>query len=117
MCRAGFATYLLSIVLFINNVFHGAVYMLITGLLLLLAVLNYGVLIQNDPPLRIIFPDATLRPKFNYSFYLTLVTGAVTSILACVILLVDFIYPRRTAEFFHHSVIDDDASYEVIIIS
>lgn len=86
--------------------------MLITGLVLLLAVLTYGVLIQNDPPLRIVFPDATLRPKFNYSFYLTLVTGALTSFLACVIFLVDCICPRKTATFFHHSIIEDDTIFE-----
>ena len=90
--------------------------MLLTGLLLLLAVLTYGVLIRNDPPFQIVFPDATLRPKFSYSFYLTLVTGVVTSILASMIVLIDCVYPRKTAEFFHHSVIEDDAYCEVSII-
>ena len=87
--------------------------MLITGLMLLLATLSYGILIQNDPPLEIVFPDATLRPRFSYSFYLTLVTGIVTCALACLILLADYYSPRKIASFFHHSVIKDDTMFEV----
>ena len=87
--------------------------MLITGLILLLATLTYGVLIRNDPPFRIPFPDAVLWPKFSYSFYLTVSTGGATVFLALVLLLVDYINPRKTAAFFHHSYIEDDTMFEV----
>lgn len=87
--------------------------MLLTGVILCLASLTYGVLIQNDPPLRIHFPDDILRPNFNYSFYLTVATGGVTTLLACVILLIEKFSPRKTATIFHHTVIEEDTIFEV----
>ena len=87
--------------------------MFLTGCMMLLAILTYGVVTANDPPLRIIFPDNILRPKFNYAFYLTLITGIFTTILACIILLMNFLYPRKVAKVFHHGLIADDSIFEV----
>jgi len=87
--------------------------MLVTGLILLMATLSYGVLIQNDPPFRIPFPDGILRPKFSYSFYLTGCTGFMTTVVAIVVVLMDIHYPRKTATIFHHSYIEDDTMFEV----
>ena len=87
--------------------------MLLTGLLMLLACFTYGITIRNDPVLEIHFPDATLQPKFNYAFWLTLVTGTGTVCLALVIALVDRCWPRKAAAFFHHSTIIDDILFEV----
>ena len=87
--------------------------MLLTGLLMLLACLTYGVTIRNDPSLEIHFPDATLRPSFNYAFWLTLVTGSLTVILALVISYVDSYWPRNAANVFHHSTIIDDDIFVV----
>ena len=103
-----------SIALFIISVRHGAYFMFLTGVMMCLAGLTYGVLIQNDPPFLVRFPDAVLRPKFNYSFYLTTVTGVVTMVCACLIVCMDFIYPRKVASFFHHALTEEDTVFEVI---
>lgn len=87
--------------------------MFLTGLLMLLASFSYSVLIQNDPPFRIPFPDGVLRPAFDYSFYLTICTGGLTAILGLLLLLAKEYFPRKTAAFFHHSYIEDDAIFEV----
>lgn len=87
--------------------------MALTGSIMLLACLSYGVVIQNDPPLQIHFPDAVLRPSFNYAFYLTLVTGILTVFGGIVIVLMDWVYPRTIAAFFHMGMIEDDAVFEV----
>ncbi len=98
---------------FIVSIRYGAFYMLLTGLVFLLSALTYGVVIQNDPPLRIYFPNAVLRPHFNYSFYLAIGTGTLTCLIALLILLIDYIAPRTSARIFHHSSIEDDEVFEV----
>lgn len=112
--RTGFATYLVAILLFIVNVRQGAYFTFLTGAMMCLAALTYSVLIQNDPPLRIHFPDAVLRPNFNYSFYLTLITGILTILAAMVIIVMDILWPRKIATFFHHTLTEDDVIFEVI---
>lgn len=87
--------------------------MFLTGAMLCLAALTFSIVIQNDPPLQVHFPDAILRPKFNYSFYLTAATGVMTCILACIVLVMQNLYPRKVALFFHHTLLEDDAIYEV----
>ena len=87
--------------------------MFLTGALMLMAALTYGVVSQNDPPLRIYFPNDVLRPTFNYSFYLTLFTGLLTVVLATVVVVMDIFYPRKIATFFHHALIEDDNIFEV----
>lgn len=89
--------------------------MLITGLLMLLASATYGLTILNDPPLKIPFQDDVLRPHFKASFYLVLFTGLGISILAIGIVIGDYIWPRKMAEVFHHSIIADDIIFQVTI--
>ena len=87
--------------------------MFLTGAMLGLAALTYGVLVQNDPPLRIPFQDGVIQPMFSYSFYLTAITGGLTMIASIVILLLNWIWPRKVASFFHHSIVEDDTIFEV----
>ena len=113
ICRLAFATYLLSIMLFICNIRRGGYFMFLCGVMQLLAALTYGVVSQNDPPLRVYFADNVLRPTFNYAFYLTLFTGLLTVVLAGVVVVMDIFYPRKIATFFHHALTEDDVIFEV----
>ena len=112
-CRIAFTTYILSILFFVHVISYGALFMLLTGLLMLLACLTYGVTIRNDPSLEIHFPDATLRPSFSHGFWLTLFTGIFTVCLAMLISYVDRYWPRQTAIIFHHSTTDDQDIFVV----
>ena len=87
--------------------------MFLTGSMMGLAALTYGVVVQNNPPLTIPFQDGVIRPTFNYSFYLTVITGGLTMIAAIVIIIMDIFWPRKIATFFHHSLVEDDAIFEV----
>ena len=87
--------------------------MLITGLMMCLSCLTYGVVIQNDPPLRIYFPNEALRPVFTYAFYLCLFTGLLTILGAGIVILMDIFYPRKIAAFFHHAHIEEDDVFQV----
>lgn len=115
-CRCGFATYLLSILIFIFNVRNGAYFLFLTGAMLCLAPFTYGIVIQNDPPFKIPFQDGVLIPTFDYSFYLTAATGGVTILLSIIIVIMDIFWPRKIATFFHHSLVDDDSVFEVILL-
>lgn len=88
--------------------------MFLTGVMMCLACLVYGVVIQNDPPLTIHFPDDVLRPGFNYAFYLTGATGILTILGACLVVLINILYPRKSATFFHHALTLEDTTFEVI---
>lgn len=94
--------------------------MLMVGLLMVLASFSYAIIIINDP--RIFFPFAdehgemvSLKPDFGWSWYLNLITGIVTCMLAVVVLFVNFIWPRKAAVFFHHSVVEEDEFFQVKI--
>ena len=87
--------------------------MFLTGALMCLACITYGVGVQNVPPLVVHFPDGVLRPKFNYAFYLTGATGVLTIFGAFVIVLMDTLYPRKIASFFHHALTLEDATFTV----
>ena len=78
-----------------------------------LAVLTYGVVIINDPPLKIPFQDDTIRPQFNYSFWITLCTGVVLTLAAVIVMIADIFWPREVAKMFHHGTIADDSIFEV----
>ena len=91
--------------------------MFLTGVMLCLAALTYSVMVQNDPPLRIHFPDDVLRPTFGFSFFLTIITGILTIKGACVVLVMNFCAPRKVAIFFHHTTIEDDTIFDVSIFS
>lgn len=87
--------------------------MIITGLLMLLAAASYGLITINDPPLQIHFPDGILKPNFRASFYLVLFTGLGACILGVAIVIADYIWPRKVAQIFNHSVIADDIIFQV----
>ncbi len=117
ICRAGFATYLVSILLFLYVIRWGAIYLLFTGLLMVLAAASYGLIILNDPPLQIHFQDDILIPHFKAPFFLVLFTGLGASILAVAIVIADYMWPRKVAQIFHHSIIEDDVIFQVTIQS
>lgn len=83
---------------------------------MLLAAASYGLIIINDPPLQIHFYDGVLKPHFKASFYLVLFTGLGASILAVAIVIADYIWPRKVARIFNHSIIADDIIFEVTIL-
>lgn len=80
---------------------------------MVLASASYGLIILNDPPLKIHFADDILRPHFKAPFYLVLFTGLGATILAIIIVIVDRICPRKVAVIFHHSIIADDVIFQV----
>ena len=80
---------------------------------MILACVTYHVTIANDPELEIHFPDQTLKPTFNWGFWLTLWTGIFVVIGAVVIRIMEWYSPRKTAAFFHHNVILDDDFFQV----
>ena len=84
---------------------------------MLLACATYGLTILNDPPLEIHFYDDVLRPRFRASFYLVLFTGLGASILAIIIVIADYMWPRKVAKVFHHSIIEDDIIFQVCKIN
>lgn len=112
-CRLAFATYLYSILLFLNNICYGAYFMLMTGCLLIMASFTYALQIQNDPPFKIPFPNGILRPTFSLSFYMTAITGVLTAVMAGMVLLMNYLNPRMTSVLFHHTYIKDDTTLEV----
>ena len=117
-CRCAFGTYILSILLFIFVIRLGAWFMLLTGLLMVLACFAFGIIIINDPPVAIPFANeiqGTVRvtPTFGWSFILTLVTGVALVILGVVILLLDYFFPRQIATVFHHSTVEEDEFFQV----
>lgn len=116
--RVAFGTYLLSILLFIFVIRYGAWFMLITGMLMVLACFAFGIIMINDPPLAVPFAnpiqgEVFVRPTYGWSFILTIVTGNVVWFLALVILLMDYFMPRRIAVVFHHSIVEEDEFFQV----
>lgn len=91
--------------------------MIITALVMIFACFSYGILIINDPDLIIPFADGSgpvlLEPKFDWSFYLVLLTGIVAFLLGVVILLMDYFFPRKIAVVFHHSIVEEDEFFLV----
>ena len=87
--------------------------MFLTGAMLCLAALTYRLLIKNNPPFQVHFPDAVLRPDYSYSFYLAIATGVLTILGSGVILFMSVVWPRKIATFFHHAIIEDDTMFEV----
>ena len=117
LCRTAFGTYILSMLLFIFVIRLGAWFMLITGLLMVLACFAFGILIINDPIVAIPFANeiqGTVRvtPAFGWSFYLTLLTGIAVVILAVAVLAVDYFFPRQIAVVFHHSTVEEDEFFQ-----
>ena len=116
--RLAFALYLLTIVLYIFVIRLGAYFTMLTGIIMILACFAYGVIILNDPKMKIPFANPVdhvvfLDPQFGWSWYLPLFTGIGTLILGLVVLLFDFFLPRKIAVVFHHSVVEEDEFFAV----
>ena len=127
-CRLCFALYLITIILFIFLIRYAAILMTIIGILMTIigilmvfACFTYGIIILNEPPLVLPWnkpncpltsadEDCTIfmTPTFNWSWYLTLITGLATTFLALLILFLDYFFPRIIAPVFHHNVVEDD---------
>lgn len=69
-----FATWLVANILFKSVIEYGAYYLGLTGLLQLLANIIWAV-VRNANTLVIPFEDAELKPKYGFSFWLTLSNG------------------------------------------
>ncbi len=85
---------------------------------MVLACFSFGLIILNDPKMRIPFANeeegaVLIDPEFGWSWYLTLVTGILTFFLGIFILVMDFFFPRKIAVVFHHSIIEDDDFFQV----
>ena len=113
LCRLSFATYLMAILLYIFVIRYGAWWTVITGSVMILACFSYGVIIINDPELKIPFQDDILEPKFGWSWYLVLFTGIATLFLGFGIIVLDMFRPEWTAAIFHHSLTHDDEFFQV----
>lgn len=118
MFRLAFATYLLAILLYIFNIRDGAIFTIFTGLIMLLAIFAFGVIIINDPEMKIPFANEEegtvfIDPKFGWSWWLALWTGLGTLTIGIVVYVMDFFFPRKIAVVFHHSVLEEDDFFEV----
>ena len=78
-----------------------------------LAVLQYYLVIMNDPELSIHFPDGDLKPEFSWAYWTTMSGGILTIVTSLWVLILDYISPRRAAILFHHSVTLDDSMFMV----
>ena len=91
---------------------------MLTGSIMILACFAFGVIILNDPKMKIPFSNPVdhtvfVDPQFGWSWYLTLFTGIGTLVLGLVVLLMDFFLPRKIAVVFHHSVVEEDEFFAV----
>ncbi len=85
---------------------------------MILAIFAYGIIIENDPKMKIPFANEEegavfVDPHFGWSWGLTLATGICTLILGCVVLFMDYFFPRQIAVVFHHSILEDDDFFQV----
>ena len=91
--------------------------MVLTGLIMILAVFAFGVIVINDPELKIPFADdhtaVFIEPKFGWSFYLPLFTGIALFFLGIAIYMMDYFIPRKIAAVFHHSIVEEDEFFQV----
>lgn len=116
--RIGFATYLLSMLLFIFVISTGAIFMFYTGLMMVCASASFGIIIINSPPLKVPFGNIEgavtfLFPSFGWAWWLTLVTGIVTMGLAILVWVLNYFMPRKIATVFHHSIVEEDEFFQV----
>lgn len=108
-----FATYLVSMLVFIFAIRLGAYWMLCTGLVMLLGSFAFAIIVQNDPPIKIPFSDGILVPDFGWSWYLVLFTAIAVIALSLIVLALEFFLPRSAAAIFHHSVVEEDDFFQV----
>ena len=117
-CRLAFALYLLTILLYIFVIRLGAYFTMLTGSIMVLSCFAFGIIILNDPKMKIPFANPIdhvvfIDPQFGWSWWLPLFTGIALIILGFVILLLDFFLPRKIAVVFHHSVVEEDEFFVV----
>ena len=80
---------------------------------MIMAIFFYGIIIINDPELKIPFgTNYIIEPHFGWSYYLTLFTGLGCVILGCFIWALDFFVPRKIAIVFHRTTLEDDVFFE-----
>lgn len=87
---------------------------------MILAAFSYAIIIINDPLFRIPFANNVgsmvfLETKYGWAWYLDIITGIITTILAVVILILNFVVPRSVATFFHHSIVEEDEFFQVCL--
>lgn len=92
--------------------------MLITGLIMIMASFSFAIIQINDPVLAVPFGDihgerVLLKPTFGWAWYLNLLTGIATCILAIIVLIMNYFFPRKIAIVFHHSVVEEDEFFVV----
>ena len=113
--RLAFGVYLITLILFWLVIRLGAISLIWLGVIMILAIFFYGIIIINDPELRIPFgpsDDETIIPHFGWSFYLTLFTGLGCIFFGCIIWLMDFFVPRQIAVVFNHTIVEDDEFFQ-----
>lgn len=91
---------------------------MLTGSILILACFSFGVIIVNDPKMKIPFANPVehvvfVDPQFGWSFYLPLFTGILLVFLGLFIYLMDYFLPRKIAVVFHHSIVEEDEFFAV----
>ena len=97
---------------------YGAYFTIYTGLIIILGDFAFGLIIYNDPKMKIPFANEEdgvvfIDPQFGWSWYLTLFTGIGTFFIGIAVLLMDYFFPRQIATFFHHSILEEDDFFQV----
>ena len=91
---------------------------MLTGVVMILACFAYGIIILNDPKMKIPFANPIdqavfIDPQFGWSWWLSLFTGIAVLALGLFVLVMDFFFPRKIAAVFHHSVVEEDEFFVV----
>jgi len=87
---------------FVMNTKFGAIGLIFTGSVMLLANIVYaGVWGYNLNPLVIPFPDGNISLSYGWSFYLNLFTGLFVCILSGVLILLYDLFPKKINFFFN----------------
>ena len=113
--RLAFAVYLIMLILFWLVIRLGAIAMVWLGVIQIMAIFFYGIIVINDPELKIPFgpeDEEILDPDFGWAFYLTLLTGLGCIGLGCVVWALDFFVPRKIAVVFDRTLVEDDEFFQ-----
>ena len=105
-------------VLFIFVISTGAWFMLYCGLFMVFASFAYSIIIINDPVMVIPFADdeghlTRMVLHHGWAWILNIVTGILTVLCACLILVLNYFFPRQVATFFHHTIVEEDEFFQV----
>ncbi|KAL3285370.1 hypothetical protein HHI36_019477 [Cryptolaemus montrouzieri] len=107
---SGFATWLLSLILFRSVIVYGGYCLGMTGGLQLVAILIWLV-VRNPLPLFIPFEGGNLTTSYGLSFWLTFFNGLLCIILSAIIIAMDQKHYELLYSYFE---IDPLASYDEI---